>query len=984
MAYRAEIEIVAKGITKVAELQKNLNQLSTQIDHLNGPGSLKDFNGQLARSIKLLDRVQQGTVEEKRAVEQYVTALKNANSAQLRTNSLIAEEIARRDGATASLKRYNAAAAGPRQPGSMTARYLRPGSTAPQGSDTAADFMQRTDAAAKAALRQASAFTVARNEAKKFAKAQLEINNAAFLQRTDAAAAAAKRQTAEYLAQARAAKVLANEQKRLMDALPKGVPTTAHKRPIGPQPKGAKSGANSALQTAGEFGLGTGFPLLFGGGAGQVIGGGLGTALAGAFGLASSAAMGLQIGLSAIIGKAEELITRFKDVGNAINSLSMDALASSFITVTEETRTLVRQLVEAGNAQAAVSVAANETFKQTGVLPEAVGDITNNLNLLSNVWDEVVATVSGLVSIISAPLLTALTAVLKVVGMAVKGVNLIASGLGIVLKKAVELINKVPLLKPIIDGIANVTKGILEDEEKNLATLRQTTEELSRNFSRNKELFDIEQKRTKGKTAAEKLINAEAKRELDLKKLSFETQDKITELRRKHGEVVTHQGRVELEFAELQIQKNAEIEKSRINQTLEIDKQNIAVDAQKEILKEKVEQHKLAQGSIQAQTVALEGQIEIFNLQAQAAQSVFAVTQARNKSELSALKVEESRLQRQLARLQKIDGFYTTQGQLINKIAANRKKQAELEFKTAQQSIKQMVAKAELERQAVRFQVQKINLQIELLRLQAEEIEDTQKKLESLARINQQAKISAEIAKQMTISADKSLASAKEIAKFQQLSAQHLLDGKLESIEAERVDARRAVHAAAIARDAKAAASATRSGSSSAGSVSAAVSKATTLGPAGRTTQTMSTAGPISDEVKKKVLSRAPVGGYRNPADLVDALNKGMGYYGNGGHVSGAQIAMIGEKGPEYVVPERKAAAFATNYLMGARGAGAIPRYAEGGYTGPINIQTGPVMQQDNQTYLTIGQFEQGMRELTESLARGGRSYGSRQFQGIS
>lgn len=984
MAYRAEIEIVAKGITKVAELQKNLNQLSTQIDHLNGPGSLKDFNGQLARSIKLLDRVQQGTVEEKRAVEQYVTALKNANSAQLRTNSLIAEEIARRDGATASLKRYNAAAAGPRQPGSMTARYLRPGSTAPQGSDTAADFMQRTDAAAKAALRQASAFTVARNEAKKFAKAQLEINNAAFLQRTDAAAAAAKRQTAEYLAQARAAKVLANEQKRLMDALPKGVPTTAHKRPIGPQPKGAKSGANSALQTAGEFGLGTGFPLLFGGGAGQVIGGGLGTALAGAFGLASSAAMGLQIGLSAIIGKAEELITRFKDVGNAINSLSMDALASSFITVTEETRTLVRQLVEAGNAQAAVSVAANETFKQTGVLPEAVGDITNNLNLLSNVWDEVVATVSGLVSIISAPLLTALTAVLKVVGMAVKGVNLIASGLGIVLKKAVELINKVPLLKPIIDGIANVTKGILEDEEKNLATLRQTTEELSRNFSRNKELFDIEQKRTKGKTAAEKLINAEAKRELDLKKLSFETQDKITELRRKHGEVVTHQGRVELEFAELQIQKNAEIEKSRINQTLEIDKQNIAVDAQKEILKEKVEQHKLAQGSIQAQTVALEGQIEIFNLQAQAAQSVFAVTQARNKSELSALKLEESRLQRQLARLQKIDGFYTTQGQLINKIAANRKKQAELEFKTAQQSIKQMVAKAELERQAVRFQVQKINLQIELLRLQAEEIEDTQKKLESLARINQQAKISAEIAKQMTISADKSLASAKEIAKFQQLSAQHLLDGKLESIEAERVDARRAVHAAAIARDAKAAASATRSGSSSAGSVSAAVSKATTLGPAGRTTQTMSTAGPISDEVKKKVLSRAPVGGYRNPADLVDALNKGMGYYGNGGHVSGAQIAMIGEKGPEYVVPERKAAAFATNYLMGARGAGAIPRYAEGGYTGPINIQTGPVMQQDNQTYLTIGQFEQGMRELTESLARGGRSYGSRQFQGIS
>lgn len=993
MAYRAEIEIVAKGITKVAELQKNLNQLSTQIDHLNGPGSLKDFNGQLARSIKLLDRVQQGTVEEKRAVEQYVTALKNANSAQLRTNSLIAEEITRRDGATASLKRYNAAAAGPRQPGSMTAQYLRPGSTAPQGPDTAADFMQRTDAAAKAALRQASAFTVARNEAKKFAKAQLEINNAAFLQRTDAAAAAAKRQTAEYLAQARAAKVLANEQKRLMDALPKGVPTTAHKRPIGPQPKGAKSGANSALQTAGEFGLGTGFPLLFGGGAGQVIGGGLGTALAGAFGLAGQAAMGLQIGLSAVIGKAEELITRFKDVGNAINSLSMDALASSFITVNEETRTLVRRLIEAGQAEAAVSVAANEVYKQTRLAPDAVSDITNNLNVLSNVWDEVVAAVAGLVSLVTKDLITGLSIVLKLV-------SLIAKGMNVVIQKTQEisetkffktLLGTVPVIGgPLVaygtamEKIQENTKGISEEEQKALALAKEKVDQVQTEVIRSKELYDIEKTRTKGKTAAEQSINAKIEKARDLKELQFETEDKILAIRKEHVGVEDSvlQKLIDGEKA------LAKIKELRINDAFAIKEQNIDLLAQKEILKEKTEQHKLAQGAIQAQTVALEGQIQIFNLQAQAAQSVFAVTQARNKSELSALKLEESRLQRQLARLQKIDGFYTTQGQLINKIAANRKRQAEIEFKVTQQSIKQMVAKAELERQAVRLQVQKIDLQIELLRLQAEEIEDTQKKLESLARINQQAKISVEIAKQMTISADKSLASAREIAKYQLQSAEYLRDGKLESIEAERVDARRAVHAAAIARSAKAASSATSSGSSSgsgsAGSVSDAVNKATTLGPAGRTTQTMSTAGPISDEVKKQVLSRAPVGGYRNPADLVDALNKGMGYYGNGGHVSGAQIAMIGEKGPEYVVPEKKAAAFATNYLMGARGAGAIPRYAEGGYTGSINIQTGPVMQQDNQTYLTIGQFEEGMRELTESLARGGRSYGSRQFQGIS
>ncbi len=752
-----------------------------------------------------------------------------------------------------------------------------------------------------------------------------------------------------------------------------------------------KAGKPSALETAGQFGLGTGFPLLFGGGAGQVIGGGLGTALAGAFGLAGQAAMGLQIGLSAVIGKAEELITRFKDVGNAINSLSMDALADSFITVTEETRTLVRQLVEAGNAQAAVSVAANEVYKQTRLTPDSVSDITNNLNVLSNAWDEVVATVAGLVSLVAKDLATGLSIVLKTV-------SLIAKGMNVLIQKAQELANTkfFKTLLGLVPGIGGPlvayataleevqknTKGISEEEEKRLALAKEKVDQVQTEVIRSKELYDLEKTRTKGKTAAEKLTNAGIEKAVDLKKLEFETQDKILAIRTEHAGVEDSvlQKLIDGEKA------LARIEQLRINDAFAIKEQNIDLLAQKEILKEKTEQHKIAQGAIQAQTTLLEGQIQIFNLQAQAAQSVFAVTQARNKSELSALKLEESRLQRQLANLQRIDGFYNKQRNIINKIAKNRKKQAELEFKVTQQSIKQMVAKAELERQAVRFQVQKISLQIELLWLQAEEIEDTQKKIESLARINQQAKISVEIAKQMTISADKSLASAKEIAKFQQLSAQHLLDGKLESIEAERVDGRRAVHAAAIARSAKAAASATSSGSGLAGGVSDSAKKATTLGSAGRSTQTISTAGAIDPEVYKRVLSRAPSGGYKNPADLVERLNKAMGYreYGNGGHVSGAQMAMIGEKGPEYVIPEKKAAAFATNYLMGARGAGAIPRYAEGGYTGSINIQTGPVMQQDNQTYLTIGQFEEGMRELTESLARGGRSYGSRQFQGIS
>ena len=752
---------------------------------------------------------------------------------------------------------------------------------------------------------------------------------------------------------------------------------------------GGKKQGPGALQTAGQFGLGTGFPLLFGGGAGQVIGGGVGTALAGAFGATGQAAMGLQIGLSAIIGKAEELITRFRDVGNAVNSLSMDALADSFITVNAETRTLVRQLVEAGNAEAAISVAANEVYEQTRLTPDSVSDITNNLNVLSNVWDEVVATVAGLVSLVTKDFITGLSVVLKIVSQIAKGMN-------VVLQKAQE-ISKTEFFKTILGMVPGVgpallaykeiteqvqknTKGISEEEEKSLAALIKKTDELDREFAQNKKLADIEKDRTKGKTAAEKLVNAGVDHRLESEKLSLKTQADKNALNVEFGHLTNTTAKINLAHAKIQIDNNAKLKQDEIDKTLELKKQTIELDRQKEIekvakeqLKVKIEQHKIAQGAIKAQTTLLAGQVQIFNLQAQAAQSVFAVIQARNESELSALKLEESRLQRQLANLQRIDKFYGTQREILDKIARNRKKQAELEFKVTQQSIKQMVAKAELERQAVRFQVQKISLQIELLRLQAEEIKDTQKKLESLARINQQAKISEEIAIQMQISANKNLASAKEIAKFQQISAQHLLDGKLESIEAERVDARRAVHAASIAKSAKAASSATSSGSSSGSSSSL-------FGTV--TTSRMSTAGPIDPKVYRSVIARAPA--FSTPADIIDRLNKAMGYYGDGGHVSGAQLAMIGEKGPEYVVPEKKAAAFATNYLMGARGASAIPAYAEGGYTGSINIQTGPVMQQDNQMYLTIGQFEEGMRELTESLSRGGRSYGSRQFQGVS
>ncbi len=106
--------------------------------------------------------------------------------------------------------------------------------------------------------------------------------------------------------------------------------------------------------------------------------------------------------------------------------------------------------------------------------------------------------------------------------------------------------------------------------------------------------------------------------------------------------------------------------------------------------------------------------------------------------------------------------------------------------------------------------------------------------------------------------------------------------------------------------------------------------------------------------------------------------------FAKGGMVDGAQLAVVGEAGPEYIVPAGKAQGFAKNILAGVRGPGAIPAYAEGGYVGPVNITTGPVMQQGGTNFVTMAQFEAGVRDVAAAVARGGRSYGSRRFTGIS
>jgi hypothetical protein len=130
--------------------------------------------------------------------------------------------------------------------------------------------------------------------------------------------------------------------------------------------------------------------------------------------------------------------------------------------------------------------------------------------------------------------------------------------------------------------------------------------------------------------------------------------------------------------------------------------------------------------------------------------------------------------------------------------------------------------------------------------------------------------------------------------------------------------------------------------------------------------------------------------------------------FAKGGVVSGPTLAMVGEAGPEYIVPERKAAAFAMNYLNGARGASAIPAFADGGFVGgysrplprfggfgsartlprfggnaQINVTTGPVMQQGGQQYVTMADLEKALRKTADGIYASLRTPAGRYAVGV-
>ena len=124
--------------------------------------------------------------------------------------------------------------------------------------------------------------------------------------------------------------------------------------------------------------------------------------------------------------------------------------------------------------------------------------------------------------------------------------------------------------------------------------------------------------------------------------------------------------------------------------------------------------------------------------------------------------------------------------------------------------------------------------------------------------------------------------------------------------------------------------------------------------------------------------------------------------FAKGGYVGQGTLAVVGEAGPEYIIPASKMAAASANYLNGARGGAVIPAFASGGLVGAtrsgasasspairgggnaqINVTTGPVIQQGGQQYVSMADLERAMRATADSVYASLRTPAGRYAMGV-
>lgn len=661
-------------------------------------------------------------------------------------------------------------------------------------------------------------------------------------------------------------------------------------------------GAKSAM--AENLMLGAGFPLLFGGGAGQVAGGLLGSFVGTGFG-------GQIIG-SAIGQQLEDAQRRIAEIGNALNTLNMDALKESAILVNSQLENQVRLLQEAGRADEARAVIGKQVTLQTGLLPEAVGDITNNVNLLGNTWNEFLGAVSGTLSIIGAPFVTALTVIGQGLAKALQGVNVIASGVGLILKRFVEIVAKIPFLQPILKFIQERTKAIQESEESRVVTLQKLTDGQLKELLNTQKLLQLESQRTLGRTTAEKQINIEVDKQLAKERIRTEYAEKAKQIRQEYGNVTTEAGKRELELA---LQINGGLEAQALQQ--QKIKDRLAEQAlQIEANTEKYEQ---AATAIQNQIAALDRGNQ--------------VTQSRYSAEAAINDLYGAQLQRQYELATTTQQRFT----LAIKMFEQQTYAAQIEYQQAVNANNLLIQKAQLESNLVELKYKQLEAEKAIAIAAAKTRGNTPEQIQLIAAAYDKGLGIQKEAVQ--ISYDQVQATV-EIATNQNTVADAVYKTKI--VQAESALAQKLV-SSEIGLSQGAA-------NRLAGSLAVGVFKATEMsGAMGNVArQAAYAAQQIQNAINLQNMLR---GGGNQNAGARQA-------FATGGFVTGATNAVVGEGGPEYIIPAAKMDEAMSRYAQGQRGSSVIPS----SINPQVNVTTGPVMNMNGSNYVSQQDFMAGLQ----------------------
>ena len=593
MAYQADILINVRGFQDLGRIQKALEGTAHKIDQVNLAAArlgapvrnLERFTNQLILAEKALSKVAIGSPQEQRAISNYVTALNNSNIARERQNKLIQEEITKRNAVSNAIR-----------------------------------------ANVEANIAESRAARAARDEAMRMNKALAEQER---LRRN------LEKRGLMQLSSGSIAKGVADAGFGVQGP---AVPPGGIKKPGAGGVKGGL-GFNPAA-TAENLALGAGFPLLFGGGAGQVAGG-----LIGSF---FGAGFGGQILGSALGQQLEDAITRINDIGKATKTLNLDTLRESVIAVNADLDITVERLIKAGQADAARAAIGKQVALQTGLLPEATAATEQAVSALSTAWNEVVGAVSGLLSLLGRPFVSALAVILQGIAKAAQGMNIL-----------IQLMNK------YIPGIAIANRlwveiekrlpKIAEDQEQLRAEIERQTDAYSKQIGRSMKLEEIDKRRNKGNTADAKIQNNELDRQVKIEDLRGKTEDKIAEARLKfRGQ--------DISLLEDQIRAEAAIQERAINREAARQRERLELEKALDIIKATLTAE---QSRISVQRAYREQNLRL--------------VQSELELNKELVNVEVSRLDSQIQYAMSLNQTSA----LIDKIAVNQVRSAQLEEETA-------------------------------------------------------------------------------------------------------------------------------------------------------------------------------------------------------------------------------------------------------------------------------------------------------------